>query len=467
MLLARMQSGALGTIEATKVATGSEDEFRLEIHGSSGALRSTAWTRTTWSCTTPRPPSSRWAACGAGTGSTPGSAIRRRPPAFPAPRRPSGWIRSHVACLANFLQAVAEGRPAEPGLGQGIRVQHLMDCAAVGRGGPLGGRVVVGRGTHCLPSRRQDLELSWRGRRGRPKENGRFRVNSLVVRDDLTSGKDAIGREGGGDEKLHFAMAAAAIVLGVGSMVLAQTPQGPVYYSSFYNLSLGRSFVPPPSGFGGGIQTGPTGNFLYLGRTDGAVDIGTPWRRPQIEAVPLLVAPSAVGRLQQLSPLPDWTAAPGAAAGIPAGGMLAPAASLGAIAQRAGAPAGQNLGMPPGIELPGAGGRGTGRAAAGALGPLAPVVGTVDTHRPGERHARGGTRHRRLHEQQPRRGRRGRPHRRRPRLAGKRPQPRAWRGQGGVARKRPLAKAAETARRLPAELDAEIGAVIDDPAAVV
>ncbi len=161
-------------------------------------------------------------------------------------------------------------------------------------------------------------------------------------------------------------VAAAATVLGVGSMVLAQTPQGPIYYSPFYNLSLGRSFVPPPSGFGGGIQTGPSGNFLYLGRPDGAVDFGTPWRRPQVEAVPLLVAPSAIGRLQQLSPLPDWAAAPGVAAGIPAGGMLAPAASLGAIAQRASAPAGQNLGMPPGIELPGAGVRGTGRLAAGA-----------------------------------------------------------------------------------------------------
>ena len=39
MLLARMASGAVGTIEATKIATGSEDELRLEIHGSRGALR--------------------------------------------------------------------------------------------------------------------------------------------------------------------------------------------------------------------------------------------------------------------------------------------------------------------------------------------------------------------------------------------------------------------------------------------
>jgi len=34
-----MQSGALGTIEATKLATGTEDEIRLEIHGARGAVR--------------------------------------------------------------------------------------------------------------------------------------------------------------------------------------------------------------------------------------------------------------------------------------------------------------------------------------------------------------------------------------------------------------------------------------------
>jgi len=46
---------------------------------------------------------------------------------FPSPKAAVGWLRAHVGCLANFLQAVAEGRPAEPGLEQGIRVQHLMD----------------------------------------------------------------------------------------------------------------------------------------------------------------------------------------------------------------------------------------------------------------------------------------------------------------------------------------------------
>ena len=61
---------------------------------------------------------------------------RYLPPAaaFPSHKAVIGWTRGHVACLANFLQAVAEGRAAEPGLAQGIRVQQLMECARLSAG---------------------------------------------------------------------------------------------------------------------------------------------------------------------------------------------------------------------------------------------------------------------------------------------------------------------------------------------
>ena len=58
----------------------------------------------------------------------PASAIRPPPPAFPTAKAPTGWLCSHTACLGNFLQAVADGRPAQPDLRQGIRVQRLMEC---------------------------------------------------------------------------------------------------------------------------------------------------------------------------------------------------------------------------------------------------------------------------------------------------------------------------------------------------
>ena len=129
MVLARMRSGALGTIEASKIATGAEDDLRFEIHGSRGALRfsnldlqhleafdaaeaeaplggARGWTRIDTGQRYPRPASG-----------------------FPGGKVSPGWLRGHVACLAHFLQCVAEGKPGDPGLAQGIYVQRLMECA--------------------------------------------------------------------------------------------------------------------------------------------------------------------------------------------------------------------------------------------------------------------------------------------------------------------------------------------------
>jgi predicted dehydrogenase len=127
-VLARLASGALGTIEATKIATGSEDELRIEIHGSHGALRFNGmdphhleWHDATAS-DQPHGGLRGWNRIDAGQ--------RYPQPAtnFPAPKSATGWLQSHTACLANFLQAVADNRPADPDLQQGIRVQRLMEC---------------------------------------------------------------------------------------------------------------------------------------------------------------------------------------------------------------------------------------------------------------------------------------------------------------------------------------------------
>ena len=128
MLLARLRSGALGTIEATKLASGAEDELRLEIHGSRGALRFNGMDPhhlEMYDAGAPDRPSggSRgWNRIQTGQ--------RYSPPAtsFPTPKSPIGWLRGHLACLENFLAAVAQNRPAVPGLDQGIRVQYMMDC---------------------------------------------------------------------------------------------------------------------------------------------------------------------------------------------------------------------------------------------------------------------------------------------------------------------------------------------------
>lgn len=129
MLLARMKSGALGSIEGTKLATGSEDELRLEIHGSRGALRFNGMDPhhlEAYDATASDRP------LGGIRGWTRIDVGQRYPePAvgFPSPKNTMGWIRVHVACLASFLEDVAAGRPGNPGLDQGVYVQRLMEAA--------------------------------------------------------------------------------------------------------------------------------------------------------------------------------------------------------------------------------------------------------------------------------------------------------------------------------------------------
>jgi predicted dehydrogenase len=123
-MLVRMQCGAVGTVEATKVATGTEDELRFEIHGTGGAMRFRLMEPhylEAYDAVTGGPGGTRgWTRLATGR--------RYGPPdtPFPSPKAAIGWTRAHVACLVNFLSAVADGRPAQPDLGQGVTIQRLM-----------------------------------------------------------------------------------------------------------------------------------------------------------------------------------------------------------------------------------------------------------------------------------------------------------------------------------------------------
>jgi predicted dehydrogenase len=125
---ARLSNGALGTLEASKIATGSEDDLRFEINGTRGALKFNLMEPDFLEAFSLADPDSP-------IGGTRGwkritTAQRFPPPAvFPSPRATSGWLRGHVHCLFNFLQAVADGRKTEPSLERGMAVQKMIDCA--------------------------------------------------------------------------------------------------------------------------------------------------------------------------------------------------------------------------------------------------------------------------------------------------------------------------------------------------
>jgi len=124
-IIAGMQNGAIGTIEATKTATGTEDELRFELHGSTGAIRFNSMQPHQLGIyeaglsDQPLGGMKGWTAVDCG---------QRYPETqFPGPKFSIGWMRAHVACLFNFLSHVSRGVPAEPGFEQGLYVQQIIE----------------------------------------------------------------------------------------------------------------------------------------------------------------------------------------------------------------------------------------------------------------------------------------------------------------------------------------------------
>ena len=128
ILVLRRGDGLKGTIEASKIATGIQDEMRFEIHGQHGTiafnLMEPNWL-TVYDARDPGEP------IGGMRGFKKIECVQRypNPGGFPGPKFTLGWIRIHMACLHNFLDALARREKAEPGLEVGAQLQFLMDKA--------------------------------------------------------------------------------------------------------------------------------------------------------------------------------------------------------------------------------------------------------------------------------------------------------------------------------------------------
>ena len=105
LVLAELAAGAVGILEASKIATGMEDELRLEIHGTRGALRFNLMDPhhlEYYDATASYPPSGSRGWTHIDTGQ------RYEPPAagFPAPRRPSaGSAATSAASQISFSRS--------------------------------------------------------------------------------------------------------------------------------------------------------------------------------------------------------------------------------------------------------------------------------------------------------------------------------------------------------------------------
>jgi predicted dehydrogenase len=127
LMLLQMKNGFVGSAEISKVATGVNDDLRMEIHGEKGALRfalSNPNILEYFDGTAPEEP----------LGGTRGfvrieTAGKYQTPVGNAfvPKLSIGWFTAHVACLYNFLSAVAGTSKPAPDFAEAIELQRLLD----------------------------------------------------------------------------------------------------------------------------------------------------------------------------------------------------------------------------------------------------------------------------------------------------------------------------------------------------
>lgn len=128
VLQIELPNAALGTLEASRIATGAQDDLRLEIHGTRGAMRfdlmDPNWLYV-YDDTKPHAP------LGGERGYLRVECIQNypKPAALPGGRTPVGWTRFHIAGIHSFVSNVAESRPGSPSFDDGLAVQQVMDAA--------------------------------------------------------------------------------------------------------------------------------------------------------------------------------------------------------------------------------------------------------------------------------------------------------------------------------------------------
>lgn len=111
-ILAEMENGATGTIEASKIATGTEDELKYEIYGTSGSIRYNSMQPNYLEIYSLNEEEKGFKQMPT-LGNYPESN-------FPGQKFTVGWIRAHVHSIYNFLKSIYQQTPACPSLFDGI-----------------------------------------------------------------------------------------------------------------------------------------------------------------------------------------------------------------------------------------------------------------------------------------------------------------------------------------------------------
>jgi len=131
LLMFELENGALGTLEATKVATGANDEIRLEMHGEKGAIRFNSMQPNyleVYDTRDAEEPIGGW------RGFKALETVQRYPKpaaAFPGPKFSVGWMRYHIGNSYDFIKNIADGSKPEADMEAGYKVQEVIEAGVI------------------------------------------------------------------------------------------------------------------------------------------------------------------------------------------------------------------------------------------------------------------------------------------------------------------------------------------------
>lgn len=128
-MTAELECGAIGTIEASKIAVGANDDLSLEIYGTLGSIRFSLMDPNFLLFYDNTKPGGE---LGGDRGFTRIECVGRYPaPAgiFPGIKAPAGWLRGHLGSMYAFLDTVHSHEPtASPNFDDAYHVQRVMEA---------------------------------------------------------------------------------------------------------------------------------------------------------------------------------------------------------------------------------------------------------------------------------------------------------------------------------------------------
>ena len=130
-ITAQLKNGAVGTIEANKLATGTNSDLSFEIYGEKGAVKFSMMQPNYLGFYDNTRPDGDY---GGEKGFTQIECVQRytKPGhSFPGPKNPVGWLRFHMHCMYLYLDGVYRKSLSElsPSFYDGAAVQKIMEKA--------------------------------------------------------------------------------------------------------------------------------------------------------------------------------------------------------------------------------------------------------------------------------------------------------------------------------------------------